>query len=192
MMERRGFRLVATALVAVCLAGSAMGQQNGPQAPQPGQPAMRPFGGGRGFGMRMDSARILPPGLWWKDQDLVARLELSPDQQKRIDDAFLQNRVALSQLHASLDGEQLVLEPMMNANPIDQARVLAEIGKIADMRAELEKATAKMLLQIRGVLTQAQWTRLQQERPSGTRHHMYPRGPFGPQGRMDGPPPPQP
>ncbi|GAA3755367.1 hypothetical protein GCM10022270_12520 [Terriglobus aquaticus] len=134
-------------------------------------------------------ARILPPGIWWKDQDLVQRLELTPDQQKRMDDTFLQNRDTLTRMHAALDSEEAVLEPMLNGNPLDQARVMAEISKIADMRADLEKATARMLLQVRGVLTQAQWTKLQQERPSGMRQHM--RGPFGSHGRMDGPSPPQ-
>ena len=55
-----------------------------------------------------------------------------------------------------------------------------------DIRADLEKATAKMLLQMRGVLTQAQWTKLQQERPSGMHQHMFMRGPDGvPRGRME-------
>ncbi len=177
MKKRTGWMLLG-----LCLSsGVAMAEQNPPQAPSPpqGQGSMRPFGG-RGYGMRMDeSARILPLGAWWKDQDLVQRLELTPDQQKRIDDTFLQNKVALIHMHASLDEEQLLLEPMLNANPIDQAKVLAEIGKIADMRADLEKANAKMLLQMRGVLTQGQWTKLQQERPNGMRQHMFMHGSEG-------------
>ena len=159
------------------------------QMPPPPRGPMHPDGqrfGGRGFGHHMDdNERILPPGPWWKDQDLVQRLELTLDQQKRIDDTFLQNRVALIQMHASLDEEELLLGPLLNANPVDQGRTLAEISKIADMRAELEKANARMLLQMRGVLNQAQWKRLQQERPGGMRRHMFPRGQDGSRGPMD-------
>ena len=186
-------RLALVALLGFGLSGPVAAEQNPPQPPVPpqGQAPMRPDGrpyGGRGYGMRDESARILPPGLWWKDQDLVQRLELTPDQQKRIDDTFLQNKVTLIHMHASLDEEQLLLEPMLNANPMDQAKVLAEIGKIADMRADLEKANARMLLQMRGVLTQGQWTKLQQERPSGMRQHMFMHGPdVGPRSRVDPP-----
>jgi Spy/CpxP family protein refolding chaperone len=190
MTQRPSLRLCIAALATCLTAPFVLAQMPpGPGNPPGGQPGGRSFGGG--FGMRM-GPRILPPGMWWKDQDLVQRLELTPDQQKRIDDSFLQNKDTLTRMHAGLDSEEAVLEPMLNSNPIDQARVLAEIGKIADMRAELEKATARMLLQVRGVLTQTQWSRLQQERPGGMRPHMYMRGPYGgSRGRMDGPPPPQ-
>lgn len=182
---------VLLAMLALGLSGAALAQ-GVPQTPMPPQaqgplrPDGRPFGG-RGFGMRDESARILPPGLWWKDQDLMQRLELTQDQQKRIDDLFLQNKVTLIHMHASLDEEQLQLEPMLNANPVDDGRVLAEISKIADMRADLEKANAKMLLQMRGVLTQQQWTRLQQDRPNGMRQHMFMHGPGGPRSRVETP-----
>ena len=193
MKGRIGVRKIALSLlVALALGGgtSLVAQYPPPQqAPvPPGQVPMRPDGrpyGGHGFGMRDESARILPPGLWWKDQDLVQRLELTPDQQKRIDDTFLQNKVTLIHMHASLDEEQLLLEPLLNANPMDQARVLGEISKIADMRADLEKANARMLLQMRGVLTQQQWTKLQQERPNGMRQHMFMHGPDGPRSLME-------
>ena len=188
-------RRVVVLLLATGLCGPALAEQSPPQPPMPpsGQGQMRPDGPrhiGRGFGMRMgESARILPPGAWWKDPELVQRLELTPDQQKRIEDTFLQNKVTLIHMHASLDEEELLLEPMLNSNPIDQGKALAQISKIADMRADLEKANAKTLLQVRGVLNQAQWTKLQQERPAGMRQHMFLHGPDGgPRNRMGEPP----
>ena len=169
-----GGRFAGVLLLGAVLGGSAAAQYPPPQTPPvPGQ--MRPFGGQR-YGMGMSGLHILPPGLWWKDPDLVQRLDLTPDQQKRLDDTFSQNKVTLTGIHARLDQEQMQLQPMLDTNPVDQAKTLAEIGKIADLRAELEKAVARMLLQMRAVLTQAQWTRLQQERPSRMREHMFPRG----------------
>ena len=85
---------------------------------------------------------------------------------------------------------------MINANPPDQARSLAEISKIADLRADLEKADAKMLLSLRGVLTADQWTKLQadqrarHERPmDGRGQKRGPDGQRGP-GGQNAPPPP--
>lgn len=185
-------RGVARVLVLALGLGASALAQSPPQTPfPPGQGPVHPDGrpyGGHGFGMRDESARILPPGLWWRNPDLVQRLELTPEQQKRIDDLFVQNKITLIHMHASLDEEQLQLEPLLNANPVDDGRVLAEISKIADLRAELEKANAKMLLQMRGVLTQAQWTRLQQDRPGGMRPHMFNHGPDGQHSHLDSPP----
>ena len=146
-----------------------------------------PDGGGMG---------IVPPGTWWRNPNIIATLSLSADQQKKMDDIFLQNRIALIHLHASLEEEQLKLEPLLNANPPDQARSLAEISKIADLRADLEKADAKMLLSLRGVLTADQWTKLQadqrarHERPmDGRSQKRGPDGQRGP-GGQNAPPPP--
>ena len=110
----------------------------------------------------------------------------------------------LIDLHASLEKEELLLEPLMNANPVDQTRALAQIGKIADTRAELEKTDAKMLLSIRAVLNADQWTKLQDRhrgdrRPDARGQDMRgpdARGPRTPMARGQGPgpagPPPQP
>lgn len=173
-------RLCIVLLGAALGTGACVGQYPMPQPPMPpGQGPMHPYGG-HGFGMHEEGVHILPPGLWWKDQDLVQRLELTPDQQKHIDEIFAQNRVVLSRLHSSLDDEQQQLRPMLDANPVDEAKVMAEVGKLADMRAELFKATSKMLLEMRNVLSQQQWTKLQQERPGRMRQHMYMRGQDGP------------
>ena len=104
---------------------------------------------------------IVPPGTWWKNPDVITALTLTADQQKKMDDIFRQNRIALIDVKASLEKEQINLEPLLNANPVDSTKALAEISKIADLRAGLEKADAKMLLGLRSVLTADQWTKLQ-------------------------------
>jgi len=132
-------------------------------------------------------------GMWWKNPEVVAKLAITPEQQKKMEDLFTQSRMQLIDLHATLEKEQLVLEPLMNANPVDQAKASAEIDKIAETRAALEKTDAKMLLSIRSVLTPDQWTKLQAEHRE--RHHDGP--PSGPDaargqhhhGPPSGPPP---
>lgn len=117
-----------------------------------------------GWGDHMHSGlRVGPPGIWWKNPDIIQKLNLTPDQQKRMDDIFQQSRIQLVHMKATLEEEQILLEPMLNANPPDFAKTLAQIDHIADARAGLEKANAKMLLGIRTVLTPDQWTKLQEE-----------------------------
>jgi Spy/CpxP family protein refolding chaperone len=103
---------------------------------------------------------MLPFGMWWKNPDIAARIGLTAEQQKRIGDLFLQSRVQLIHLHATLQEQQLFLGPLLDATPFDQAKAMAQIDKIADTRADLEKTNAGMLLNIRGILTADQWTKL--------------------------------
>jgi Spy/CpxP family protein refolding chaperone len=118
--------------------------------------------GGWGEGMR-PGFRIGPPGMWWHNADLVQKLALTPDQQKRMDDILQQSRLQLVDLRANVEKQELLMEPMLAANPPDTNKILAQIDHTAQARAELEKAHAKMLLGIRNVLSPDQWTKLQTE-----------------------------
>ena len=118
--------------------------------------------GGGGF-------RLGPGGMWWKRPEVVQRLNLTPDQVKRMDDIFQQSRLKLIDLHANVQKQEVMLEPMLSANPVDTAKAQAQIDKVADARAELEKANARMLLSIRAVLTPDQWTKLTEQHRTGGR-----------------------
>jgi Spy/CpxP family protein refolding chaperone len=111
--------------------------------------------------MRSGSSRIAPPGMWWKDPSTIQKLSLTDDQQKKMDGIFQQSRLHLIDLKANLEKQEVILQPMLDANPPDTNKVLAQIDHVAQARADLEKANAKMLLGIRGVLTADQWTKLQ-------------------------------
>jgi Spy/CpxP family protein refolding chaperone len=133
--------------------------------------------GGWGGGMR-SGLRIGPPGIWWHNADLIQKLNLTPDQQKKMDDILQQSRLQLIDLRANVEKQEVLMEPMLAANPPDTNKILAQIDHTAQARAELEKANAKMLLGIRNVLTPDQWTKLQAE---GRGRRMRMRG--GPDGQ---------
>lgn len=146
---------------------------------------------GPGFGPHAGPS-FGPPGMWWKNPDIIQKLSLSADQQKKMDDIFQQSRLQLIDLKANVEKQEAILEPMLSANPPDTNKVLSQIDHVASARAELEKASARMLLGIRGVLTADQWTKLQAERPNfrrrfegrenreGRGDHDGPGGPGGP------------
>ncbi|HEX4581575.1 MAG TPA: periplasmic heavy metal sensor [Acidobacteriaceae bacterium] len=105
--------------------------------------------------------RMGPRGRWWDNPEIAQKLGLSADQQKKMDDIFLQSRLKLIDEHASVEKEEAILEPLLSAEQPNESRILAQIDKVAQSRAELEKANARMLLGLRGVLTTAQWKTLQ-------------------------------
>ena len=113
--------------------------------------------------------RMGPRGRWWDNTDIAQKLGLSTDQQKKMDDIFQQSRLKLIDQHAAVEKEETILEPLLAAEQPDEARILSQIDKVAQSRAELEKANARMLLGLRGVLTTAQWKTLQTLGPPGER-----------------------
>jgi Spy/CpxP family protein refolding chaperone len=184
MKPKRKISPITTVTLLALLSSSAVfGQQ--PGSPLQTQPGPKP---GCCSGMRMmrPDNEIGPRGIWWKNPDLVQKLSLTADQQKRIDDIFLQSRIQLVHIKASLEEQELLLKPMLADNPPDTGKAQAQIDRIADLRADLEKANGKMLLAIRGVLTPDQWTKLQEEE-RGNRHRMIQKRMHG---GPDGPPPP--
>ena len=100
-------------------------------------------------------------GRWWTRPEVIEQLGLSADQRKNLDDILQQHRLKLIDLDAALQREEVTLEPLVNAQPPDDAKVMAEIDRVAQARAELEKANSRMLWQVRRVLTPEQWTQLQ-------------------------------
>jgi len=135
------------------------------------------------------------PGAWWKDSEVVKKLELSEAQVSRIEQAYLDHRLRLVDLRAELEKQELGLQPFLDTDRPDEIKVAAQLDLITAARGKLEKTHAMMLLAIRRVLSVEQWKRLQalqQERGVGNRvgPEPPPAGPgFAPARRFVPPPP---
>jgi Spy/CpxP family protein refolding chaperone len=138
-------------------------------------------------------AAQMPPGpdlgMWWKQSEILRELQLTPAQTSQIEQTFLEQRLKLIDLRAELEKEETRLQPLVEADQLDEAKVSAQIDKVLAARGRLEKAHTMLMLSIRRVLTVEQWRKLQaiqQERmrPGAMGH------PFGPP--MPGAPPPAP
>jgi len=133
-----------------------------------------------------------PAGKWWDDSELARRLNLTADQQKKMDEVFQQHRLRLIDLHAALEKEEAILEPLIEAATPDDAKVLPQIDRVAQARAELEKANARLLLGLRHVLAPEQWKELEGGHgPHGPEAGPAGHGGPGP-GGQGGPHPPAP
>ncbi|MGA2169627.1 MAG: Spy/CpxP family protein refolding chaperone [Terracidiphilus sp.] len=151
------------AIAGVLLAGTALAQ--GPGAGMSGGGRE----GGPGFGehrppMERAFGAEGDHGRWWNNPKLVAELKLSDAQRKEMDATLLAHREKLVDLRGSLEKAELELEPLMKEDQPNEGKILAQIDKVAQARAELEKANARFLLAIRGKLTPEQWKQLQADR----------------------------
>jgi periplasmic protein CpxP/Spy len=183
--------VVNLSLGAILTAGlAAMAQDAGPgPGPAPS--------GGPGFGMHrppMEQALGLrgPQGRWWNDPAMVEKLKLTDEQRKGMDTVLLNHREQLVDLRAAVEKAELAMEPLMQDDVPNEARVLAQIDKIAQARAELEKANARFLLAIRARLSPDQWKQLQSARAERMQRRGWGRDgqPGGGGARPSGPPPP--
>jgi periplasmic protein CpxP/Spy len=113
-------------------------------------------------------------GRWWNNPKVVDKLKLSDTQRKAMDDTLQQHRETLVDLRGTLEKAELELEPMMKQDQPNESQILAQIDKVAQARAELEKANARFLLAIRSKLTPDQWKQMEADRAS------RPHGEFGP------------
>jgi Spy/CpxP family protein refolding chaperone len=175
--------VLIAALIAALSATPAIAQQ-----PDSGPPQSGPHPGPWADGMR--GFHIGPPGLWWHNPDLVQKLTLTPDQLKRMDDIFQQNRAQLMDLRSNLEKQEQSMGPMLAADQPDTNKILAQIDHTAQARAELEKANARMLLGIRNILTPDQWSKLQAAEQENRRKHMRFGETPGGHGNPHGTPPP--
>jgi protein CpxP len=193
-----GMRKIGTGLAVAVLAvvGSATVWAQGPGdglGMGPHRPPME-----REMGPQGDHPR------WWNGQHAIEKLKLTDAQRKAMDDIYMQHRLTLVDLHATLEKAELAMQPLMSADQPDEGKILAQIDQVAQARAELEKANARMLLGLRRQLTPEQWKIMQADRAArregmrngggsgqgdGPRWHRDGRGPAGPGG---GTPPPSP
>jgi len=138
--------------------------------------AQDPAGGGPGVGFgdhRPPFERAMGAqgehGRWWNNPKVAERLKLTDAQRKAMDDTLQQHRESLVDLRGSLEKSELELEPMMKQDQPNESQILAQIDKIAQARAELEKANARFLLQVRSKLTPEQWKQMEADRASRPR-----------------------
>ncbi len=126
-------------------------------------------------------------GAWWKNSEIVSQLQLSDDQVKNIEQAFLEHRLKLVDLRADLEKQELQLGPLLDADRPDEQKVAAQIDRVTSARGRLEKENAMMMLAIRRVLTVDQWKKLQTFRrehgpgPGGERQRFRTERGFRPQ-----------
>ena len=149
-------------LTGVLMTGGLAGAQG------PGGPGM-----GQGFAQHrppMEQAFGLANGHFWNNPNLVKQLNLTDDQRKAMDGILQDHRMKLIDLQASLQKAEVSMAPLMKADTPNRSAIEAQIDKVVQARADLEKANARFLLDIRMQITPEQWKQLQTMREERKGH----------------------
>ncbi len=144
----------------------------GPQDPGPGGP-----GGGPGpqMGRRGDGPR--GPMKFWNNSEIATKLNLTDQQKQQLETTLTNYKLKLIDQQAAVQREQVKLEPLVQADKLDEAALTKQIDALITARGQLERTRAMMLIDMRKVLTVDQWKQLRE-----MRHGMLGMGMGGPGG----------
>ena len=138
--------------------------------PPPGNPS---FGGRPGpppptgkdrqpaNGTMRTGLQLGPPGRWWDDKSFAKNLKLRPEQQTRMDAIFEQNRETLASHYQGLQQAESQMGELARSPAPEEGALFAQIDRVAQARADLEKATTHLLLQLRKEMDPDQIERLE-------------------------------
>jgi len=115
-------------------------------------------------------------GKWWKNTEIVKELGLTDQQVSQIEQTFLDHRLKLIDLKADVERNEARLQPLIEADTVDEGRISAQLDQMLTARTRLEKANIMMMLSIRKTLSVEQWKKLeairqQRERPMWFERH---------------------
>jgi Spy/CpxP family protein refolding chaperone len=101
-------------------------------------------------------------GAWWTNTALIERLGLTEDQKTRIQRAFENHRLSLESSKTLLEKEEGQLGRLLEAETVDRGAILSQVDRVTQARSEMERSNSVMTLEMREVLTRAQWMQLSQ------------------------------
>ncbi len=165
MMLVTGIAAAQQAPVAQPPQGPPPGGQMRMKQPGPGMLERAPFPAPEARKMRPDL------GAWWKNSEVVREIGLSEPQVNQIEQTFFEHRLKLIDLKASVEREETRLQPLMEADQVNEAQISTQIDKVLAARGALEKANVMMMLSIRKVLTVEQWKKLESVRQEREMHY---------------------
>jgi Spy/CpxP family protein refolding chaperone len=119
------------------------------------------------------SAAPLPPGKWWRRPEFATNLQLTNDQQVRLDMIFRMAANDLIDLRADAEKTSIAIRSELDQDQINRENLRKLAAKLSETQGKLFDKELMMLLDMRSVLSNEQWGRLRSEldRPrEGSQH----------------------
>jgi len=106
------------------------------------------------------SAQNLPPGKWWQRPEIIRELQLSNEQQEKLDDIFRTAANGLIDAKGDVEKLQISLRGELDRPQIQRAAVLRIAKQLNEARGRLFEQEIGMLVDMRAVLNDQQWTKM--------------------------------
>ncbi|HVE69946.1 MAG TPA: periplasmic heavy metal sensor [Thermoanaerobaculia bacterium] len=105
-------------------------------------------------------AQQMPPGKWWRRPEIIRELALTADQQERLEDVFrgaandlIDTKADVDKLHVAIRGE--LDRPQLRKSELQRLAT-----QLSAARGRLFERELMMLVEMRGVMSDQQWTRI--------------------------------
>jgi Spy/CpxP family protein refolding chaperone len=105
----------------------------------------------------------LPPGKWWRRPEIVRQLNLAEDQQNKLETIFRTAASDLIDLRGEVEKQNIALRGDLDQSQLERATIRHDAQKLSEARARLFERELTMLVDMRGVLNDSQWTRMRNQ-----------------------------
>jgi Spy/CpxP family protein refolding chaperone len=108
-------------------------------------------------------AQQLPPGKWWRRPEIVQTLNLSDEQQDRLEAIFRASATELIDLKAEVEKATIALRGELDRPQLDRVAIHRIASRLSEARGRLFDRELTMFVEMRGVLTEQQWNRMRNQ-----------------------------
>lgn len=103
---------------------------------------------------------MMPKGRWWKMPEVAKRLELTAEQQKRLDEVFTERSKQLIDLKATMEKSAIELRASLERFDSKPSDVMKHAAAVGEARSQLFSKEIEMMVDIRRELSEEQWMKL--------------------------------
>lgn len=115
-------------------------------------------GGGGQDGFKM------PHGKWWRLPDVQKSLNVTPDEQKKLDEFYTNSRKKMIDLKAAVEKEKLDLEVIMDSEKFNKAACLKQYQSLSDAKSRLGTERFSFITEVREMLGQERYLKISTKR----------------------------
>jgi Spy/CpxP family protein refolding chaperone len=116
-----------------------------------------------------------PPGKWWKRPRIVELLNLTAEQQAKLEEIFSRHRRDFVDLKADVERRRIDVEELVAKKDSDPKKVSTSVDALEQARLKLRKAATMMFLEQKDVLSAPQWQQILDRRDEWRRQRQMER-----------------
>lgn len=127
--------------------------------------------------MAQNAGLNMPRGKWWRVPRVVERLNILPAQQTRLDKVFDDAAPELIDMRADMQKKALALRDLLDATKLDAKAISQAADALSESRGKIFNREMAMMVDMRNVLDDTQWTMLRHALEQRGRQGSGERGP---------------